>query len=660
VTRILTASFCALAVLLSAPHATADDTVPGPDMLYEYFSAQVAGAAERRMERYEALDTNDDIHAYQQRLKDFFVDRIGGMPERTPLNPQVVDTIDGDGYRIEKIIFESQPGFYVTGLMFLPEGDGPFPGVLVPCGHSANGKANEGYQRACILLARNGMAAFIFDPIGQGERHQILDENGKNRTAGTQEHMYTGVNSMLVGRDTATYAIWDGIRAIDYMVSRSDIDAERIGCAGNSGGGTQTAYFMALDDRIKAASPSCYITTFPRLIETIGPQDHEQDIFGQLAFGMDHPDYIIMRAPKPTLICAATEDFFDIQGTWDAYRQAKRIYTRMGYPERVDLAETDTGHGWNEGLRTSMARWMRRWLLEIDDVIVEEDATVLTDEEALCTPEGEVMLLEGARSVFDIHAEMADRFEEERKTKWNGEDLNDRLAKVRELANVRALNDLPEPTAELRNNAAIQGGRSVELWIRPEPGIVLPVTLLIPENADGALQLLLDGQGRQNAMMQSRAQELFAAGHPVALADLRGIGDTESNRGPKGWGPLFGPDWQETMLAFLLGESMVGLRAEDTMQLARALQTAKIDGLPEQRTIHLIANGEAVPAALHAAALTPQLYTDLTLDSPIISWTEVVHTPLIRHQFINAVYGALKEYDLPDLQHAYKKQKNAS
>ena len=121
------------------------------------------------------------------------------------------------------------------------------------------------------------------------------------------------------------------------------------------------AQLMALDDRIVAAAPACYLTTFRRLIETKGAQDAEQNIFGQIAFGFDEPDYVMMRAPKPTLICAGTRDVtFDIEGTWDLFRQSKRFYSRLGFPERVELNEADAPHGFYLQQREAAARWMHR------------------------------------------------------------------------------------------------------------------------------------------------------------------------------------------------------------------------------------------------------------------------------------------------------------
>ena len=254
-----------------------------------------------------------------------------------------------------------------------PTAGGRFPGVLLPCGHSDNGKAYDDYQRASILLAKNGMAVLCYDPIGQGERFQMLDAKGKPVIRGTTEHTMAGIGALLVGRQLASYRIWDGLRALDYLASRPEVDPARLGCTGNSGGGTMTSYLMALDDRIGVAAPSCYITSLERLFATIGPQDAEQNITGQVAAGMDHADYVTMRAPKPTLLTVGTRDFFDIQGSWDTFREVKLIYGRLGFGERVDLFESDEEHGFTRPRRVATVRWMRRWLLKNDDAVVEPD-----------------------------------------------------------------------------------------------------------------------------------------------------------------------------------------------------------------------------------------------------------------------------------------------
>lgn len=210
---------------------------------------------------------------------------------------------------------------------------------------------------------------------------------------------------------------------IDYLQSRPDIIADKIGCTGNSGGGTETAYLMALDERIVAAAPGCFLTTFRKLIETKGPQDGEQNIFGQIAFGMDQADYCIMRAPRPTLICAGTRDVtFDFAGTWDLFRDAKRFASRLGYADSVDIAAPDAPHGFTLQLREEVTRFMCRHLLGRDVVVreVESLPDTFTDDELrefstpdflpeqlLCTPKGQALLMPGEKSVFALNAEIA-------------------------------------------------------------------------------------------------------------------------------------------------------------------------------------------------------------------------------------------------------------
>ena len=309
----------------------ADDGTPPGKQFEAWLKRRFEEQVQRRSTSFEImLKSLSAAKTWQDERRAFFLRQIGELPERTPLDAQVVGVLPGKGYRIEKILLASRPNFHVTANLYLPDSPGPWPAVLVPCGHSHDGKAVGQYQRASILLARNGLAAMCYDPIGQGERYQMLDLTQRRaafddaahvptphphvRYMCTTEHTMIGVGADLLGGNVAQFRIWDGMRVIDYLQSRDDILADKIGCCGNSGGGTETAYLMALDDRIVAASPGCYLTTFQRLIETKGPQDGEQNIFGQIAFGMDQADYCLMRAPKPTLICAGTRDAtFDLR-----------------------------------------------------------------------------------------------------------------------------------------------------------------------------------------------------------------------------------------------------------------------------------------------------------------------------------------------------------
>jgi glycerophosphoryl diester phosphodiesterase/cephalosporin-C deacetylase-like acetyl esterase len=620
------------------------------DMMNAYLDRLAREAFQRRHEEYEKLKTVEQIEARQERLREFFFEQLGQFPERTPLNAKVTGVLECDGYRIEKVIFESRPGFSVTANFYRPDAEPPYPAVLVPCGHIQQGKAGEPFQRACIILAKHGIAAMCYDPIGQGERVQLLADNNEAIFKATTEHTLLGVGSILLGRNTASFRVWDGLRGIDYLVSRDDVDPNRIGCTGNSGGGMMTSYLMSLDPRIVCAAPSCYITSFAKLLHTIGPQDAEQNIHAIVAQGMEQADFLIMRAPKPTLICCATRDFFDIQGTWDSFREAKRIYTRLGYSERVGIVETDATHGFSPDLRVGMAQWMRRWLLNKDEPVVEEPSEILSAKQLQCTREGQVLRMKGARSAFDLNIEEEERLSKQRDCWWRETDKEKALAEVRDVVGVRRLKDLPKPDVENVGTLKRDGYCIEKLVLKPEEGILLPALAFVPKvtSRTGPAYLYLHDDGKHvDAGPGGCIEKWILAGHLVLAVDLRGTGETQQPSGPDDWFHRFGDEADNAMAAYLLDKTYVGMRAEDTLLCARFLAEYQSDG--EQREVHVVGIGEVGPAVLHAVALQPELFASMTLRRSLSSWSDIIHAGVSTGQMPNAVHGALRRYDLPDL-----------
>ncbi|HOJ11426.1 MAG TPA: acetylxylan esterase, partial [Clostridiales bacterium] len=207
-----------------------------------------------------ARDSINSIGEFEKRrtyLREKFIESMGGLSSlETPLNPVVTGTIEGDGFRIEKVILESRPKTYVTCNLYIPNNiDKPVGAVLLLCGHSQNGK--EDYQIACQYFAKAGMVVLVQDPIGQSERLSYYDAaTGKiNITWGTYEHNYAGSQSLFLGEGIARYFLHDSVRAIDYLCTRPEVDPTKIGVTGCSGGGTQTCMLMLYDQRIAAAAP---------------------------------------------------------------------------------------------------------------------------------------------------------------------------------------------------------------------------------------------------------------------------------------------------------------------------------------------------------------------------------------------------------------------
>jgi len=622
---------------------------PGPgepaaaSLFYSHMQKQAYQALDRRQAAYEGLKNAEQISAYQRRMREFFIQQLGGFPERTPLNSQVVGKIAAEGYHVEKIIFESQPNHHVTGVLYLPDSKPPHPVVLVSSGHSRTAKAADYNQRISIALARQGIAAFSYDPIGQGERSQILGEDGRPKFSGTtHEHFLVGVGSILVGTNTARYRVWDAMRAIDYVASRDDLDPKRIGFTGCSGGGTLTSYVMALDERVACAAPACYLTNFRRLIETIGPQDAEQNIFGQIQFGLDQPDYVLLRAPRPTLISATTGDFFDIQGTWENYRQAKRVYARLGFPERVDLVEAEGPHGVQPDNLLAIVRWMRRWLLEKDDAVVLDKIAIRTEEELRCTERGQVLLLPGERSVFELNAEIAKGLAAKRYLLWEKTPKPEMLEEVRKRIGLRSIKELAEPKFADVGRVDRDGYHIDKFILQTDSGVPLPGLTYHPPEPRGEAYLYLHEDGKlADGAAGGPIEKLVKDGFVVVAVDLRGIGELAGDKPDA----LLG-DWKNYYLAYLLGQSLVGLHTEDTLAAGNFVAHYKTK---TPRKVHLVAVGRTAIPAVHAAALAPDAFASVTFHKMPQSWSSIVAHPVPAGQLPMTVHGALQIYDLADL-----------
>lgn len=600
---------------------------------------------EQRRATVAALATPSAVVARQTQLRAEFLKALGDFPEKTPLNPRVTGTLSRTGYRIEKVIYESRPQHHVTANLYLPEGAGPFPGVLVPCGHSANGKASEAYQKASILLALNGFVVLCYDPIGQGERVQLLNDLGQPVIKGsTSEHTMIGIGALLVGSSCATYRIWDGLRSLDYLASRPEVDPQRLGCTGNSGGGTLTAYLMALDDRIQVAAPSCYITSLERLFATIGPQDAEQNITGQVAFGMEHADYLLLRAPRPTLICTATRDYFDISGSWETYREAKQIYGLLGYAERVDLFEFNDEHGFSMPRRVAATRWMRRWLLNVNDAPVETSLTAETDLDLQCTRTGQVLTDAQGLSVFDLNRLASERFQAARRlAPLPRAALQQRVHELLHLPSqppVPKLLPVTEPADIPRTGYTIR-----KTLIEIEPGLVLPAHVWQPAQPQPGLVVYLHDQGKlAHAQLGGEIERLVNSGRKVIAVDLRGEGELSPASTEASWTVPFGAETQEAFLSLHLNRPLLGQRVLDLQGTITALATP--DDLAAG--IEVIAIGQNGPVALHAALLDPRI-TRLKLQHSLAEWGFVAREPLSKQQLANVVPNVLASYDLGDV-----------
>ncbi len=624
-----------------------------PDrMMRDFLLRQIEKKRTDWIQNYEKIKTDEQIRDRQKEYQQYFWKQLGKLWTKTPLNPQSTGTIEIDGCRIEKIIFQSIPGFYVTGNLYLPDltkYKPPYHAVLSLMGHNIEGKAAGRGVLFCMSAARNGLAVFAIDPIDQGERFQYLDKNGKPVLTCCPAHNLTGAGSILLGRNTASYEIWDMIRALDYLDSRTDLVHGKYGAAGASGGGTQTAYIMALDDRIKAAAPACYLCgMFGKLLDKMGPQDAEQNIFGQLAFGFDHADFSIMRAPKPVLFCTASKDMFDIEDAWTTFRFVKRIYSRMSLAENADLVETDFHHQYSTQLREATVRWMLRHLAGRDEIIFEpEKPNVPVEKDLLCLPEPGIMSLPNARTTYDLNRELSKELKKKRKELWRSMTSETVSALIGKTAGIRSWAGLPSaaPVGKDRKDQK-------ECLLETEAEIYLPIRSNIPDltakNSDSMkevkrITLFISDQGR----FSKKADSLFEEKEKWIVApDLRGWGETQAVNDQYYRHEWFGPDGSDYYLAYLLGRSYVGMRTEDLLATVKFLKKR----FGQKIKIDLTAEGRASTVALHAAAFAPDLFDSVSLDDRnMTTWTELIEKSPVPIRLTDCIHGVLNYYDLDDL-----------
>lgn len=589
---------------------------------------------EQRRVKVAALRTPAEIEARRKYVRERLTAGLGGFPERTPLNAKTMGVLDGDGYRVERVIFESQPKFYVTANLYLPKsGQAPYPAILFPLGHETPGaKAYDAWQRVLISMAKKGYVCLAWDTLGQGERVQLFDEDlGVSKVrASTTEHTVLGTQTLLVGDALARYTIWDGIRALDYLASRKEVDASRIGLTGNSGGGTHTAYLGALDDRFAAAAPSCFITSWRRLLESIGPQDAEQCIPPSIADGLDHGDFILSFLPKPYMMLTAIRDFFSITGARETHAEAKNLYRVLDQAEKMGMMDADDGHGYSLPRRQAAYRFFSKWLQGREDTSGEPELTIAPEEDLWCTTTGQVATSLGGETVFTLNQKRAQQAIRSRGP-----------VTVEAVRRLIAYQKPTNPRNVYSFGKLERDGYSIEkLTYESEPGLRIPALLYKPASRSRKGIIYAHGQGK--AAAHAEVESLVRAGMTVLSIDMRGFGETRlpGERNGSDWVRFFG-NYEAAMTAMLSGKSLVAMRAADV--------AAGVDVIaPLVDETYAIGRDMAALPLLHAAAFDTRIKR-VGLEGMLASYDTVVNQRINRLVFEHVVRGALQTYDLPEL-----------
>ena len=582
---------------------------------------------------WRAVGTVQAFDARRRDLRAKMIERIGGFPaSRTPLNARTTGSLVRDGYVMEKIVFESRPGTYVTGLLYLPASDRfspPYPAAIQVCGHSAIGKAAPKYRRIAMLAARCGIAAFVIDPISQGERHQCAEDENPNPTIA---HLRLGVNAMLLGHGLAAFEMWDAVRALDYLDTRSDLRHDGYGSLGNSGGGTQSIMLSSLDDRIKATATSCFLSNLREQTAWRLLADSEQLIFAQLKDGVNHAAYPLLGG-NPVLMLARRDEMIPFSGTRETFRVLTKVAGNLGRNGWYSMYDVPGPHGYCERTMRASVEFLARQLRgeKADFGGIADDDMGATPEECRVTETGQVMDLPGFRSAYD----------------YLRDELNVALAARREMSGderselVRRLADIDESRLGAREVVssckAGQGVTAFRVAYAARGGHRIPAIEFVPEVVKAPPALVVGDSSRTNRMAD--VKRLLAEGRAVMVADLFATGEIGRTRhhynNPN-------EDEETAKMLYLVGSSLVGRRAGEIIAIARDLK-ARYGKAPS-----VVAHGRTVVAAAHAYAAAKDVVGSVEMVNAPLSWAESVRTHAMCDYAV-AVHGGLLHYDWTDL-----------
>ena len=502
--------------------------------LERYLVRLTGEARARRKQIINAISTRQQLLDRQKAIVQELWAMLGGPLERGPLNPRITGVVERPGYRIEKLYFESRPQLYVTANLYVPARTGRRPAILGPLGHSQNGKAWPSYQKLFTNLARKGYVVLAYDPFGQGERIEYPGaRTGVSALGGgTSEHEHAGRRLILLGANFGLFRAWDGIRGIDYLLTRPEVDADRIGCCGQSGGGTLTQFLAALDDRIRVAVVS-QGNTENLAHENVEPpgsaDDAEQNIVPALARGIDRADLLYAFAPKPLLMTVTVHDAGHtyspeyVTSGIDLLDEYKRAYGLLGAGDRVALQATTQAHGYVYEMRRATYGWFNRWF-DVKDAGDDEPSQEVEPEEALfATPTGFVSTSFRGETALSLTQKLTAATVTP--TSLTAADVRDRLRTVLSIDDGQRT----IPPSRILSRIRKPGYSAEQFEVTSDREIRIPGWLLTPDTAGATTPTVL--YLGEPAAWSSVAEDAFAerlcakARCRVAIIDVRGRGD---------------------------------------------------------------------------------------------------------------------------------------
>lgn len=629
-TRIKLALLLGTAAALSPAYSqgrSADRPRTARDPLLEWMNNIAQRQLDERDRELSKIRTVSDAERRKAAVREKLLQLMGGLPEhKGPLHPRVTGSLENALFTVEKVIYESLPGFFVTANVYRPNQPGRYPGILLQNGHVQEGKPES--QRLAANLALKGFVVLAFDPIGQGEREQSYSRELEKSAAGwsTNEHIQAETQALLIGQSLARYFIWDAIRSLDYLTSRPDVDPDRIGAVGCSGGGALTTYIGALDRRVKAVASACSTNSFRVMFARPVPKgefDGEMGIAGFLAAGLDTADLVELAAPMPWIILATEEDFFTPDGAQLVYDEARRWYGLYDAEQKVQLFVAPGPHGMPLETRETVYQWMIRWLKDGNGDSREQPVRLYSNLELLVTRSGHVDDEPGSRKLHQI---LQDEF---RARKRPGA-VAELLAELRRLGVPSAGQP---PAAKVLKEKDLQEFRRLSIVFESEPGVEVEGTLYLPASAGRKPAVLLAG----GSSIASLPEKFARSGQVVLELQPRESPWSIDNR------PFIG-NWVANTRANHIGRNLPAMCAHD---IVRAVELLAARDDVDAHAIRAAAQGVQGIRLLMAAAAESRI-AKIWLDKTPHNFGSALERPMNTALFDALIPGFLLRWELED------------
>jgi dienelactone hydrolase len=538
-----------------------------------------------------------DLKSWQERrtkLRQDLFAAMGPFPVNPcPLEARTAGVVQREGYRIEKILFQSRPNVWVTASAYVPQKvQGKVPAVLAVHGHWPMARRDPVVQARCLGLVKLGFFVLAVDAFGAGERHP-------RPGPGTYHGALMGSTLWPVGQTLLGMQVYDNRRALDYLQNRPEVAGDRLGITGASGGGNQTMYAGALDERFRAVVPVCSVGTYQAYLQAACCVC---EVLPTALRFTEEGEILGLVAPRKLMVINATKDGFQfsVGEAKKSVAYARAVFRLYGTD---DLAHAifESPHAYNQAMREAMYGWMTRWLKNEGDgkPIPEPKHEVETAEDLSCFPDGKRP--EGFLFPATFAAREAQTLLQPFRALPPHKEAWEALATLSRGRLRTALGHAPKevkPSVHLGMPLEEKGTKIVKLKVTTEPGLVMAALVQYKPGAFGRIPacLLLHLDGKRAALEHPLAAALVEAGWSVIAPDLRGTGETQ----PPGDAVKGAPDHNSAEHALWLGRPLLGQWQQDVSCLL-----SWMEGYPGYRKdrLALVGLGQAGLVALCAGAL---------------------------------------------------------